>query len=745
MRVFKSTIGILLAVVLICGCFTLQISASEVVTDDVAYQTYMYDYFGNAVITPNAYTPASVMTGEELGIGAMTAPSDIVVDKNNNLYIVDTGYDPVVHKTVMVETDDGEAVESTEKSEHVGRVVVLDSNNKVLLQIYEFNNGGKKDGFKEPKGVGVAPDGTIYVCDSGHGRIVRFDSKGNYIQEYGDPKLTLEDQEDYTYTPTKVDIDDSGNMFVVAKGVNMGVILLDCYGVFSGYVGAQQVSYNVVDYVWKTILSEEQQARMDSFVPTEYNNIVVDEEGFVFATTSSIDSMDTFSEISGRTFQSKYSPIKRLNPTGDDVLVRRGYFSTVGDIEFLMNSNGEYETSVIVDVALGPSGRYTLLDTRNNRLFTYSQDGELLYTFGSEGLQAGSSIVPVSICYRGSDLLLLDSNTKAITTYSITQYGKLIDEAYKCYSDYNYDDSVEYWQQVLHENANFDIAYDGIGNSLIRTEQYKKAMEQFRYSNNKDRYSVALAGYRTQVIEKYLLLILLIAVVIIVLLVKLFQWIGKRNRSEKYKNKREGFLNSFLYSFYIMVHPFDGFWDLKHEKRGNAKCASVIVLVLTAVSLGSKFFTNYLFNPSYGLDISIIQEVAVVVLPFLLWTLANWSVTTLANGEGKMVDIYKFTGYALMPMIICTILNVILSHFLIADEQMYITFFTSLGYVWSGFLIFSGNTQTHRYTVAKSIGSIILTIVGMCVIVFVILVVFYTYQRVYNFIDTLVTEVTYRL
>lgn len=199
----------------------------------------------------------------------------------------------------------------------------------------------------------------------------------------------------------------------------------------------------------------------------------------------------------------------------------------------------------------------------------------------------------------------------------------------------------------------------------IRTENYLDAVRNFRYSNNMARYSLALGEYRNELIEKYLLVFVAIVVVILFLFIKLFRWIGKRNRDEKYMNKRQGFLNSFLYEFYIMIHPFDGFWDLKHEKRGTAKCATVFIGLLTLAQIASKLFTNYLFNASYGSQISLIRELSMVILPVLLWTLANWSITTLANGEGNMKDIYKFTGYALMPMILMTFLNIILSHIFI--------------------------------------------------------------------------------
>lgn len=163
------------------------------------------------------------------------------------------------------------------------------------------------------------------------------------------------------------------------------------------------------------------------------------------------------------------------------------------------------------------------------------------------------------------------------------------------------------------------------------------------------------------------------------------------------------------------------------------------------MNICSKLFTNYLFNGSYGTQISPIKEISMVVLPLLLWVLANWCVTTLANGEGSMKDIYKFTGYALMPMVLMTVLNICLSHIFILDEAMYITFFSSLGVVWTGILLFVGNTVTHRYTVASSLGSILLSGVGMAIIVFIALLIITTYQRIYNFIDSIIIELTYRM
>ena len=625
-----------------------------------------------------------------------------------------------------------------------GRLVVINPDYTVKYIIQDFDNDGHIDGMNAPGGVTIAPNGDVYIADTENSRVLQFTSDGQFIRDIKNPQISQLGT-DYTYRPSKLSVDDSGNIYIIAKNANMGVILLDSNGDFTGFVGAQKVSYNAIDYMWKTILSDEARDRMTSFVPSEYNNIKMDKEGFAYVTTSSIDTKELKAAIESSTQSSEKSPVKRLNPSGKDVLKRWGYFIPAGDVLFDMNSVGDYETSVITDVAVSDHGRYTILDTRFNRLFTYSANGELLYAFGGEGREAGNTTLPSAITYNGDDLLIIDSKTGLITRYEITHYGQLIDQAYSYYDQYEYDESVASWQEVLKENANFDIAYDGIASSFIRTGDYKKAMEYYRFSNNSTGYSNAFNKYRTYVIENYLLVVIAVVIVALFLIVQLFKYFGRRNKAEKYAAKRESVWSQVCYAFYVIIHPFDGFWDLKHEKRGSMKAANIILAAVVVVNIASKFFTAYLFNPYYGYKVSVLREIIMVVFPFLLWVIANWSVTTLLDGEGKMKDIYIFTAYSLTPTVILTILSMVLSHFMIKDEAMYLTFFTSLSTVWCGFLLFSGNTTTHRYTVSKSLASMIVSVIGIGIIVFVLLVIISTYQSMYSFVDNIIKEITYRI
>ena len=51
-------------------------------------------------------------------------------------------------------------------------------------------------------------------------------------------------------------------------------------------------------------------------------------------------------------------------------------------------------------------------------------------------------------------------------------------------------------------------------------------------------------------------------------------------------------LKQLKYSFTLIFHPFDGFWDLKHEKRGSAK-AALVILALLCVQQIFKTISNY--------------------------------------------------------------------------------------------------------------------------------------------------------
>ncbi|MBQ0010897.1 MAG: YIP1 family protein, partial [Ruminococcus sp.] len=444
--------------------------------------------------------------------------------------------------------------------------------------------------------------------------------------------------------------------------------------------------------------------------------------------------------------------VKRMNSAGDDITVRNGFFIPAGEINFMpgmKNATSEFITgpSSLVDVAIGPNGMWSVLDQKRSRIYTYDAEGNLLFAFGDIGHQLGNLSQPTAMTYFGADLYVLDSG---ITIYKRTEYGDVIDNALYYNRIRNYSSALENWQEILKRNNNFDAAYVGVGKNLYSQGHYAEAMEFFKTANDTENYSEAFKALRREWVGKYFLVVVAVIVVVLVLVVKGLSYVGKVNKAGDTKVGKRTFKEELLYAFYVMVHPFDGFWDLKHEKCGSVR-AAIAVLVLAAASLAYKNVgSGYLYSATTsgkGTSVgSVFTGIASVAIPLLLWCIANWCLTTLFDGEGTLKDIFITSCYSLMPIPVLIIPTTIASNFLTLDpaENNFVTLLTGLALVWVGLLLFFGIMTTHGYSMGLNIGMTILTIVAMLFIVFLCMLFTNLITRMVSFITDIVLEISYR-
>ena len=178
------------------------------------------------------------------------------------------------------------------------------------------------------------------------------------------------------------------------------------------------------------------------------------------------------------------------------------------------------------------------------------------------------------------------------------------------------------------------------------------------------------------------------------------------------------------YSLYVCLHPFDGFWDLTNEKRGSIAAANIILAVAIIVEVLRLTLTSFMFvdvNMEYFNAVIVFMR---ILLPVFLWTVANWSLTTLMDGKGRMRYIYMTICYALVPSVLINAFMIILSQVITYDEGAFYYFLTGLSIAWTAMLIICGMMMIHDYSMGKTILSSLLTIVGMGVMVFIFVVFF---------------------
>ena len=108
-----------------------------------------------------------------------------------------------------------------------------------------------------------------------------------------------------------------------------------------------------------------------------------------------------------------------------------------------------------------------------------------------------------------------------------------------------------------------------------------------------------------------------------------------RSKNSVRRAKWDKYVASMKYAKYVLFHPFDGFWDLTHEKRGSLAAATTYLALFLITRVVQLLFTNFQFINAPLQYINIFEQAASLLLPFLILCLANWSKTTLFDCNGR--------------------------------------------------------------------------------------------------------------
>ena len=225
---------------------------------------------------------------------------------------------------------------------------------------------------------------------------------------------------------------------------------------------------------------------------------------------------------------------------------------------------------------------------------------------------------------------------------------------------------------------------------------------------------------------------------------KFLRHAAKINKQVAVTKGKRTFRQELLFVFHLMFHPFDGYWDLKHEKRGSLR-ASFVFIAITVVALFYRSVgLGYIMNPQ-GTYSTIFMQILVVAIPVLLFAIANWCLTTLFDGEGSFRDIFIAISYSLLPIAITIVPTTIISNFVVTSETNILSLIVTIGFIWTGFLIFFGMMVTHDYSMLKNILTTAGTLVGMAFIMFLAILFTSLIVDMISFVTGIVSEINYRL
>ena len=775
----KKIISIMFVLVMTLALFALPVSASS------PYQTYTYSIDGTALNSPDAYTPQREVDAKKMGLeneemlrkfhpefdeicvrlesteaklnklssgdadyedtknaydkavedykkkyealSKISNPTDIEVDSDNNVYIVDSGN---------------------------SRIIVLGKDYKVKFIISSFyNRMGISDSFKAPQGVYITADneqtgkeGKIYVCDTENSRIVTFDREGNFMDIIAKPESDLFGSSNI-YTPVAIAVDAYNRLYVVSSNTYQGIIVMTESGEFTGFVGAQKVSISAWDKLWRRFKTEEQRKQDDELISSPFNNITLTGD-FIYATISLPKEYESKVLASLTDKTGDYAPVKMLNASGDEIMRRNGFFGPGGEIDNKQTNTTDtiFGASTIVDVAVGPEKTWSIIDQKRSKVFTYDFDGNLLFAFGDNGRQLGNIDKDSlnGIVYHGDSMLLLNKTDATFTVYNRTEYGDTLIDALANQNNRRNDEAIEDWEEILKRNSNFDAAYIGIGNALANQNKYAESLDYYKAAYDTENYSNAYKELRKEWISKFIILIPIFVIAVAIGCSKFLGFAKKYNKRVSTMSGKRTYAQEIMFVFHVIFHPFDGFWDLKHEKRGSVRGALTILGATILVFYYQAIGRGYIMNAKEEYA-SAGGVVIGILVPLFLWIISNWCLTTLFEGEGSLKDIFIATCYSLAPLAIILVPVTIASNFIIASEVGLITLFSTIAYIWTGILIFFGTMITHDYAMGKNVITTVGTILGMVVIMFIAILFSTLLGKLVGFVTNIVTEIQFRM
>jgi tetratricopeptide (TPR) repeat protein len=456
------------------------------------------------------------------------------------------------------------------------------------------------------------------------------------------------------------------------------------------------------------------------------------------------------SQIMSKATDGTYMPVKKLNTSGDEIMARNGFWPPLGEIDYNNKSKAQNAedngVSKIVDVAEGEEGTWSIIDQKRSRIYTYDKNGSLLFAFGEAGNMMGSIVRITAITYQGDKMLVLDSSqsTNNFTVFKREPYGDTILEAIAAENDQDFDTAINKWTDVLKSNSNFDAAYVGIGQAMYRNGDYKKSLEYFESAYDTENWSNSYKEIRKEWMSNYFLVLIAIIGVVIAAVTIFNKFVTRINKEAAVSGKKKTFGEELAYGFHIILHPFDGFWDLKHEKRGSVRASIVFIVVTILAFFYQSVGSGYLINPegNYG---TIWGQALSVLVPLFLFIVANWCLTTLFEGEGSFKDIFIACSYSLLPLPLLIIPVTIYSNFCIQTEISIINLITTFAFIWLALLIFFGTQVTHDYSMGKNVITIAGTAVAMVFIMFIAILFSTLVTKMVGLVTNIVTEIQFRL
>jgi hypothetical protein len=195
----------------------------------------------------------------------------------------------------------------------------------------------------------------------------------------------------------------------------------------------------------------------------------------------------------------------------------------------------------------------------------------------------------------------------------------------------------------------------------------------------------------------------------------------------------------------LVFHPFDFFYDIQYVGQSKVVSALIIILLTVAARVLSLMGTGFSFQTREPYQISVVMQAVWIIVPWLTWSIANWGVSSIIDGEGKFVDVLSGSAFVFVPYILFMLPVSLITNVLSLSENSIVMALTWGIYLWVAYLILLKVKIIHDFEPGKVVWITLLTIAGMFIIWFIGLLLFGLINQAISFVIGLYKEINFRL
>ena len=618
-------------------------------------------------------------------IGSLASPSDLFIDENDQLYILDSGN---------------------------SRILVYDKNGGFLRQ-YAGSYGKDNLPMENPLGLFVKGN-DIYVADTDNQRVLHLGQDGSFIEEFTQPTEDTYDTE-YPFRPNKVVVDHMGILYIANLTDYHGLITMNGDNTFLGYISSSKIELSLQERLVRLFATAEMKAQYAREVPPYFSNIVIGPDGFIYG-------------VSNWAYKDQ---IKKLTPAGNNIYPE-GYYGQSDEYDDYNSVPG------LGDIAVDSQGFVYVADTEKKKIAVFDQEGNSIAVFGGEGVVKGKFSSISSIAVDSEDnLYVLDGNMGVIQVFQPTHLMQEIGKASALTMVGRYEEALPYWENVKEYDELHYLANLGIAKAEYRAGNLTKAMELYKNQYSAGEYSQVFSDYRMEFFRTHFLLVcgavLVLLVGVILLLKHSYAYAGRISQQAIPPRRKSDLPMYGRFALLLFFHPIDAFDKIKqNRKRLKVWPVLVMVLLLVATRIANVYIVHFPLS-DFGLaHADLWQQVATFFLPLISWIFVGYALSVTSEGKQTLLECLTTSLLCFLPYVIFSYPLGALSHVLSASEApLYQALSTGL-LVWSVVLMLVSSMRMNEYSFGKVLWMSLKTIF---MILCLWMLVFLFGVIVYQFID----------